>query len=175
MALDLVADYLADEKYTSIMGPTLGTVLGWNAYHKDAKVFQARMLLTTQIVGKFLEGGVLRQEDTIKYREMLPKLGDLPEVANSKVRMLRQMITGMRNLYMAGGVVRKTLDDEGKETNQLVVEALPWNPSSPNVPLKEVQNWLLDNKDHAYFDQVDSVFNVRYEHALYLKELEEAN
>jgi len=176
LALELVDEYLKDPKYAEVMGPFMGRALGWNAYHKDAKTFQARMLLTTQIVGKFLEGGVLRQEDTIKYKEMLPKLTDTVVVAQNKVRMVQFLIESMRDLYSAGGTVTKTLDEQGQEVEKLVIQDLRspegelMNPADPSVPLADISAWMKANTTHAYYQEVKSVFQRRREIILYQEE-----
>lgn len=73
-------------KYSNIMGPVQGRVRGANPYDKDAQAFQADMVLVAQNVGKALEGGVLRQEDTKKYLKILPQISDTPEVAQRKIQ-----------------------------------------------------------------------------------------
>ena len=60
-------------------------VTGWGA---DAKSRQAVIDLAKQIIGKGLEGGVLRKEDEAKYARILPTIGDAPEVAQAKLESL---------------------------------------------------------------------------------------
>lgn len=60
-------------------------VTGWGA---DAKSRQAVIDLAKQIIGKGLEGGVLRKEDEAKYARILPTIGDAPEVAQAKLTSL---------------------------------------------------------------------------------------
>lgn len=45
---------------------------------------QAKIRTTMQVVGKYMEGGVLRKEDEIKYERILPSITDTQEVAQSK-------------------------------------------------------------------------------------------
>lgn len=45
---------------------------------------QATLKRAMQLVGKFMEGGVLRREDEVKYEKMLPNVKDTPTVARSK-------------------------------------------------------------------------------------------
>jgi len=54
-----------------------------------------------QLVGKFMEGGVLRAEDEIKYRKMLPQLQDLnSQVALDKLEGVREMLGLKYNNYI---------------------------------------------------------------------------
>lgn len=57
-------------------------VTGWGT---DAKSKQAMIDRVKQVIGKALEGGVLRKEDEAKYEKILPTIGDVPEVVDSKL------------------------------------------------------------------------------------------
>ena len=74
------------------LGPVEGRVRGWNPYDTNAQSFQAQVNATKQIVGKYLEGGVLRMEDEKKYEKILPKLSDTPEVAKNKLLEVKRLI-----------------------------------------------------------------------------------
>jgi hypothetical protein len=53
---------------------------------------EAQISNVRQTVGKLKEGGVLRAEDEVKYRKMLPELTDSPGVAKNKIKLvLREM------------------------------------------------------------------------------------
>ena len=54
-----------------------------------AKQRQAVIDRVKQVIGKALEGGVLRKEDEYKYEKILPTIGDPPEVAATKIAGLR--------------------------------------------------------------------------------------
>jgi len=58
---------------------------GWGA---DAKKQQAVINQVKQIIGKALEGGVLRKEDEVKYEKILPVIGDPTDVATAKLNGL---------------------------------------------------------------------------------------
>jgi len=73
------------DKYNGVLGPIKGTIRGKIPYDVDAQTFQSEMMTATQIIGKALEGGVLRQEDVKKYEKILPKISDTPEVARNKI------------------------------------------------------------------------------------------
>jgi hypothetical protein len=55
---------------------------GWGA---DAKSRQAVIDRVKQVIGKALEGGVLRKEDEYKYEKILPTIGDVPAVVKAKL------------------------------------------------------------------------------------------
>lgn len=68
------------------MVPNFVTELtGWGT---DAKQKQATIDRVKQVIGKALEGGVLRKEDEIKYEKILPTIYDPPDVAASKLNGL---------------------------------------------------------------------------------------
>ena len=75
---------------TSWMGATLvpDVVTSVTGIGAESKGQQGVINLVKQIIGKALEGGVLRKEDEIKYAKILPKLGDPPEVAQTKINNL---------------------------------------------------------------------------------------
>jgi hypothetical protein len=72
---------------TGVVGPIAGlqVKLPWAA---EAKTVQAEIDRVRQVVGKALEGGVLRKEDEEKYKKILPTISDLPEVARNKLKSL---------------------------------------------------------------------------------------
>lgn len=63
-----------------------------NPYDWQAQAKQQLVASTKQLVGKALEGGVLRAEDEKKYEKILPKLGDTYETAIQKTKNLNTMI-----------------------------------------------------------------------------------
>jgi len=75
-----------------LFGPVSGRVGGNNPYDTDAQAMQSELKTSAQLIGKYMEGGVLRREDEIKYEKMLPNLKDTPEVAEKKARLVRKML-----------------------------------------------------------------------------------
>jgi len=84
----------------SQMGPLAGRLGGMNPYNTEAQDIQASVNVTKQIVGKALEGGVLRAEDEAKYARILPTLNDTPEVAAIKIAKLRRLLSVARSKYV---------------------------------------------------------------------------
>ena len=78
----------------------------------EAKQRQATIDRVKQVIGKALEGGVLRKEDEYKYVKILPTIIDPPEVAAKKVGGLRAAIRQRRVATLEG------LADAGFDTSK---------------------------------------------------------
>jgi len=63
-----------------------------NPYDIDAASLQAEIDRVRQVVGKALEGGVLRKEDEEKYKKILPVMTDTKEVALNKLEKLQEKL-----------------------------------------------------------------------------------
>lgn len=72
---------------------------GWGL-SEDAKSRQAVIDRVRQVIGKALEGGVLRKEDEEKYKKILPTMGDPPAVAKSKLDGLEKAIIERRETQL---------------------------------------------------------------------------
>ena len=81
--------------------PIVGRVRGANPYDTNAQNLQAAIATTKQIVGKALEGGVLRKEDELKYAKLLPTMGDTDSTAQNKITQLVNLISGRLGEYQA--------------------------------------------------------------------------
>jgi hypothetical protein len=89
----LMAGLESDIKENSdVMGPFVGRMGKLNPYDTKSQVFNSKMATAAQIVGKYMEGGVLRAEDVPKYRAMLPQITDTPEVAEAKRQQVQAML-----------------------------------------------------------------------------------
>lgn len=84
---------------SSANNPIVGRIRGANPFDTDAQSLQASIATTKQIVGKALEGGVLRKEDEAKYAKLLPTMGDTDETAQHKIRQLTALISGRLQEY----------------------------------------------------------------------------
>lgn len=69
-----------------------------NPYDWQAQTKQQLIASTKQLVGKALEGGVLRAEDEVKYNKILPTMADTYESASKKTEQLQSMLD---NAYKA--------------------------------------------------------------------------
>lgn len=75
-------------KNVEIGGPVWGQISTRNPWDNDTQAFQADLDLTKQIIGKYLEGGVLRKEDESKYAKILPQATDTVKVRMDKADKL---------------------------------------------------------------------------------------
>jgi len=78
----------------------------------EAKTRLGTIKLVKQIIGKGLEGGVLRKEDEYKYEQILPTMSDPPDVAAAKLEGLvgtlqRKRETALESYASAGRDVSK--------------------------------------------------------------------
>lgn len=70
---------------------------GWGT---DAKKKQALIDRVKQVIGKALEGGVLRKEDELKYEKILPTIGDTTAIVTAKIAGLDAAITTNRQRHL---------------------------------------------------------------------------
>lgn len=70
---------------------------GWGV---DAKKRQGVIDRVKQVIGKTLEGGVLRKEDEYKYEKILPTIKDTAAVAASKLAGLKTAIAQRRSTFL---------------------------------------------------------------------------
>ena len=66
----------------------------------EAKSRQAVLDQAKQVVGKAMEGGVLRKEDEAKYMRILPIISDPPEVAKAKLENLKSVMAQDAEIYL---------------------------------------------------------------------------
>lgn len=81
------------------LDPIIGTLRSMNPYDTQQQTLQAMINKTRQIVGKALEGGVLRKEDEEKYKKILPTVGDTTEVALNKIAMIKAQLQAKLQNY----------------------------------------------------------------------------
>lgn len=72
-------------KIGAMMWTPITNLTGWGV---TAKQKQAQIDRVKQVIGKALEGGVLRSEDEIKYEKILPTIQDAPELVTAKLNGL---------------------------------------------------------------------------------------
>lgn len=80
-----------------LFGPIGGRLGANNPYDMRAQNINSQVKATAQMIGKYMEGGVLRAEDIPKYAAMLPGLSDTPETAQSKIDNVRALLTRKYN------------------------------------------------------------------------------
>jgi hypothetical protein len=111
-ALGNLSDALTQSNANS---PLLGGLRAANPFDTNAQSLQAQVATAKQIVGKALEGGVLRKEDEVKYAKLLPTMRDSDAVAQFKIQQLQQLISSRLQNYLSslgsgsGGADQATL------------------------------------------------------------------
>ena len=100
------------------LGP-LNKVRTINPMDTEIQNLQQYIATTKQVIGKGLEGGVLRKEDEFKYEKIIPKISDTPEVRNQKKVQLRDMLVNKYKTQL------KAQGDAGYSTGNLPSEINP--------------------------------------------------
>lgn len=118
-ALDDITGIIEQNK--DIIGPMGGRVsqlaaLGqFGERGKQAANIKGAMDQRAQIIGKYLEGGKLTDQDIARYRQQLPQITDTPEVAQAKINSLRRLLANKQQAelsalqgagYATGGIQR---------------------------------------------------------------------
>lgn len=80
--------------------PIMGTLKSLNPYDTTQQKTNAELGRNAQLIGKFMEGGVLRKEDEAKYKKMLPNSSDTKEVALFKLQGVREMLNQKQQEYI---------------------------------------------------------------------------
>lgn len=101
-AIDMVGRLSSSLSGRQLTGPLKGLV-GLNPYATEQQDMQAEIDLARQVVGKFLEGGILRKEDEEKYKKILPTMYDTQEVAQRKLENLVIELQNRQKQYQQTG------------------------------------------------------------------------
>ncbi|MCL5071909.1 MAG: hypothetical protein M1308_13600 [Actinobacteria bacterium] len=123
-------DKLNPDNKIFLFGPVTGRLGQLNPYNVEAQSIDDDLRRASQVIGRFMEGGVLRKEDEEKYRKMLPQLTDTPDVARNKLEGVKQLLsdkaTQMVNDYITGGYdatdfigVLSDIGGQGKKYNEI--------------------------------------------------------
>lgn len=100
--------------------PFIGDIRRQNPYDTGAQDLNSTIRSVRQLVGRALEGGVLRREDEIKYEQMLPKIGDTDDVARAKIANVRRLLTGNLSAYQAN---QQTYSGGGGGLDEALIQA----------------------------------------------------
>jgi len=104
----------------------------------EAKSRQAVLDQAKQVVGKAMEGGVLRKEDEAKYMRILPIISDPPDVAKAKLENLKQVMAQDAEIYL------ETLRASGRNTTK--VEELLQKQLSASPPAAPSKYTIIEVK-----------------------------
>lgn len=122
------------------LGPVEGRLRALNPYDTNTQTVQGIINSTKQIVGKYLEGGVLRLEDEKKYEKILPTLADTPDVAMAKLKTVQGLIEAketsqIKSLGSAGynvsGYNQQPSAPQPYQQTQAPVQPMPQQPTQP--------------------------------------------
>jgi hypothetical protein len=75
-----------------LMGPVMGRLNSMNPYDTQSQGFQSKIKSASQAFGRYMEGGVLRKEDEVKYEKMFPQMGDTYAVAKEKLGNVENLL-----------------------------------------------------------------------------------
>ena len=84
---------------SSANNPVLGALRSKNPFDTEAKSLRAEIDRVKQVVGKALEGGVLRKEDEDKYKRILPTINDTDAVAAQKIAAIKSDLQNKLNTF----------------------------------------------------------------------------
>jgi len=111
--LDKLAQEIGNTKGS--VDPIMGFIRSLNPYDVDQKNLVAMIDKTRQIVGKAMEGGVLRKEDEEKYKKILPTASDTKENALFKIASIRddlvKKLQDYSSMVGAGGQQSQSMED----------------------------------------------------------------
>lgn len=87
--------------------PAIGQLATLNPFDTQGQIFRQYIDSVKQVIGKGLEGGVLRKEDEVKYERIIPKAGDTRAVLIKKNQQLNELLrqkynTSLESLGKAG-------------------------------------------------------------------------
>jgi len=120
----------------------------------------AKLKIASQVVGRFLEGGVLRKEDEIKYAEMLPNVKDTPEVAKNKWNnVMNVVLANLENKiqsYQKAGFDTVEFEQQMaelrnsfvpiQESSEGIISGITGGSSEPSGEMSDEELWAsLDN------------------------------
>ncbi len=117
------------------LNPVNAWIKSINPYDTEMQGFGQYLATAKQIIGKNLEGGVLRLEDEKKYEKILPKPSDTPRTRAIKEAQLSEMLINRRNEHI-NSLDQAGYDVEGQELSAMDEndEAILWALKNPNDP-----------------------------------------
>lgn len=96
-SIDLLLESFVTSVPSGSTAENIGARVSAMIPNTDVNVFNTERNIATQIVGSFLEGGVLKEQDFKRYNNMMPTPGDSLETAQKKVAILKKMISSRQS------------------------------------------------------------------------------
>lgn len=100
IGLSLQPLYDLIDNQSKLFGPIAGRTGGLNPLNTEAQTARAQLKTAAQLVGGYLEGGKLTDQDVPKYEAMLPQLSDTPTVAKNKLNAINNLIDQKQKQYL---------------------------------------------------------------------------
>lgn len=91
----------------------LGSMYSQFTGDKEGVLLANKIEIIRQTLGKAKEGGVLRKEDELKYKKMLPNMDDLPDVAQGKLQNFYKDFSSTLKTHLA------TQKASGRKTREM--------------------------------------------------------
>lgn len=144
-----------------LFGPVRGFLGQKNSYDTEAQTIDDDLRRASQVIGKYMEGGVLRKEDEEKYRKMLPQLTDKPEVALNKLEGVANLLAQKQQDYLesyakAGYDVSKFVSNNSDTSATDMIT----NAKSEGYSDNEIVEFLKN--DNNYSEQVNTAKEAGY-------------
>lgn len=128
---DIVKDPGTGAKLLSVMPNFVSNIAG--GWSNDAKDQNAVIATVRQIIGKSLEGGVLRKEDEYKYKEILPELGENKALVTVKIQRMYDTIERKRSDLL------NALEDSGYDVSAHRKRPIPLRPGTQTRTIQNKQ------------------------------------
>lgn len=148
--LDSLENVLSTETAKGVSGPIMGKIRRVNPYDPAAQDLEGQIRSVRQVVGKFMEGGMLRAEDEKKYEKMLPSLSDTPEVQKSKMAAVRTMLQKKHNQYLTS--FQKSGYDVSQYTPLQAAQAAQQEAESQKQPQGQQPPMVSADEDNEALD-----------------------
>lgn len=100
IGLSLQPLYGLIQNQSNLFGPLAGRAGSLNPLNTAAQTAKAQLKTAAQLVGGYLEGGKLTDQDVPKYEAMLPQLSDTPAVAKNKLDAISNLIKQKQQSYL---------------------------------------------------------------------------
>jgi hypothetical protein len=154
---------------TDLFGPISGRVSSLNPWDTRTQTVEAQIRSSAQSFGRFMEGGMLRPDDEIKYRKMFPNLSDTPDVAKNKLalvsRLLAQKQSSTVEALRSGGYDVSPIDQNLSIPNLPgIVSGGNDNNREPSTQTQAPSNYNHQGMDYASMDpaEVEARYNARF-------------
>jgi len=129
------------EAKKELFGPLKGRFNRNLVYPDERKMVDADIIKLVQVIGKKLEGGVLRKDDVEKYKQMLPNIKYRPNVAIHNLRemidFVKQELADQKMIFEAQGYNVDFLNDSVTHSNS---SALPSIDENGKEELKKIMS-----------------------------------